>query len=96
MPNKLTATKEEDKTMGAQGDKTKDGPGGGEGERASKSSKGGGGGNGKKNLEKTKKDNELKALLTLMLKTQLRTEQKLRELEAVSFDTWWGLPTQRS
>ena len=50
----------------------------------------GGGSGGKKNLEKTRKDSELKALLTLMLKTQLRTEQKLRELEAVSFDTWVG------
>ena len=41
-------------------------------------------------MEKTRKDGEMKALLTLMLKSQLRTEQRLREDEACLFDTFIG------
>ena len=41
-------------------------------------------------MEKTKKDGEMKGLLTLMLKAQLRTEQRLRETESCLFDTFIG------
>ena len=39
---------------------------------------------GKKRLDNTKKNKELQQLLTLMLKTQLRGEQRLRELEGIA------------
>ena len=41
------------------------------------------GGAGKKKLDSVKKNTELKTLMTIMLKTQLRSEQRLRELEGV-------------
>ena len=41
-------------------------------------------------MEQTRKNGELKALLTLMLKTQLRSEQRHREMEAIHFETFIG------
>ena len=48
------------------------------------------GGAGKKKLDNVKKNGELKTLLTLMIKTQLRSEQRLRELEGVVLTTFVG------
>ena len=45
---------------------------------------------GKKKLDNVQKNAELKSLLTLMLKTQLRGEQRLRELEGVMIMTFIG------
>ena len=45
---------------------------------------------GKKKLDSIKKNGELKAVLTLMLKTQLRGEQRLRELEGITMMTFVG------
>ena len=45
---------------------------------------------GKKKLDSTKKNSELNPLLTLMLKTQLRGEQRLRELEGITMMTFVG------
>ena len=44
----------------------------------------------RKKLDATKKNSELKSLLTLMLKTQLRGEQRLREVEGALFLTFVG------
>ena len=44
----------------------------------------------KKSLENLKKNQEMKGLLELMLKTQLRGEQRLRELEGAVYDTYVG------
>ena len=64
-------------------------------ERGGKKAKAGGktngsGSGGGKAMEQTKKNGELKALLTLMLKTQLRSEQRHREMEAIQFETFIG------
>ena len=73
-------------------DKDKKRAGGVSGEEA-KPKKGGGGktggGNGK-SMEGVRKNAEMKALLTIMLKTQLRGEQRLRDLEGALFDTFIG------
>ena len=45
---------------------------------------------GKKKLEGTKKNSELKGLLTLMLKSQLRMEQRVREIEGALMLTFVG------
>ena len=52
--------------------------------------KDGDGSAGKKKLESVKKNGELRSLLTLMLKTQLRGEQRLRELEGITMMTFIG------
>ena len=52
--------------------------------------KDGDGSAGKKKLDNVKKNVELKTLLTLMLKTQLKSEQRLRELEGVMLTTFVG------
>ena len=95
MPKTLEGTnKDADKQMGT-GSKDKTGPDGGGGGKPSKSAKAGGGktagssSNGK-NVDSIRKNSEMKALLTLMLKTQLRGEQRLREVEGALFDTYVG------
>ena len=45
---------------------------------------------GKKKLDSTKKNAELKGLLTLMLKSQLRMEQRVREIEGALVQTFVG------
>ena len=44
----------------------------------------------KKKLDGVKKNSELKALLTLMLKSQLRMEQRVREIEGAMMLTFVG------
>ena len=44
----------------------------------------------KKKLDGMKKNSELKALLTLMLKSQLRMEQRVREVEGALMLTFVG------
>ena len=67
--------------------------GGVSGEEGKDRKKGGGGktggGNGK-SMEGVRKNSEMKALLTIMLKTQLRGEQRMRDLEGALFDTYVG------
>ena len=73
-------------------DKDKKRAGGVSGEET-KSKKGGGGktgGGSGKSMEGVRKNAEMKALLTIMLKTQLRGEQRLRDLEGALFDTFVG------
>ena len=50
----------------------------------------GGESNGKKRLDSTKKNAELKGLLTLMMKSQLRMEQRVREIEGALMMTFVG------
>ena len=45
----------------------------------------GSGSSGGTAMEQTKKNGEFKALLTLMLKTQLRSERRHRKMEAIQF-----------
>ena len=47
-------------------------------------------GSNKKQVSSIRKQGELKGLLSLMLKAQLRSEQRHREVEGVIFDTFVG------
>ena len=70
------------KTPAADGDEPPTKKGGGK--------TGEGGSSGKKKVDGIKKNDELKQPMTLVLKTQLRGEQRFREVEGVVFDTYVG------